>query len=90
MFLDEISAMPYDLQKQAVEGLQEEYIRRVGGNREIPVDVRIIAAVNEPVERLIRAKPQKGSLFQTQYNQFNPSGIEREKRRHSDSGEHLS
>ncbi len=43
--------------------LQEEYIRRVGGNREIPVDVRIIAAVNEPVERLIETKASERILY---------------------------
>jgi arginine utilization regulatory protein len=63
LFLDEISAMPYDLQSKLLRVLQEEYIRRVGGNKEIPVDVRIIAAVNEPVERLIETKALRKDLY---------------------------
>lgn len=54
LLLDEISAMPYDLQSKLLRVLQEEYIRRVGGNRDIPIDVRIIATVNEIPEELIK------------------------------------
>lgn len=53
LLLDEISAMPYDLQSKLLRVLQEDYIRRVGGTKDIPVDVRIIATVNEPPEKLI-------------------------------------
>lgn len=54
LLLDEISAMPYDLQSKLLRVLQEEYIRRVGGNKDIPIDVRIIATVNEMPEELIK------------------------------------
>lgn len=54
LLLDEISAMPYDLQSKLLRVLQEDYIRRVGGNRDIPIDVRIIATVNEKPEELIK------------------------------------
>lgn len=53
LLLDEISAMPYDLQSKLLRVLQEDYIRRVGGTKDIPIDVRIIATVNEPPEKLI-------------------------------------
>ena len=45
LLLDEISAMPYELQGKLLRVLQEDYIRRVGGSRDIPVDVRIIACL---------------------------------------------
>lgn len=54
LLLDEISAMPYELQSKLLRVLQEDYIRRVGGNKDIPIDVRIIATVNEPPEELMR------------------------------------
>ncbi|QIB67896.1 PAS domain-containing protein [Aminipila butyrica] len=53
LLLDEISAMPYELQSKLLRVLQEDYIRRVGGSRDIPIDVRIIATVNETPEKLI-------------------------------------
>ena len=49
LLLDEISAMPYDLQSKLLRVLQEDYIRRVGGTSDIPVNTRIIATVNEPL-----------------------------------------
>lgn len=54
LLLDEISAMPYELQSKLLRVLQEDYIRRVGGSRDIPIDVRIIATVNETPEELIK------------------------------------
>lgn len=63
LFLDEISAMPYDLQSKLLRVLQEDYIRRVGGNKDIPVDVRIIAAVNEPAEKLIESGALRKDLY---------------------------
>ncbi|MBR0598836.1 sigma-54 interaction domain-containing protein [Sinanaerobacter chloroacetimidivorans] len=53
LLLDEISAMPYDLQSKLLRVLQENYIRRVGGTKDIPIDVRIIATINEKAEDLI-------------------------------------
>lgn len=54
LLLDEISAMPYDLQSKLLRVLQECYIRRVGGSKDIPIDVRIIATVNEDPIDLIK------------------------------------
>ena len=53
LLLDEVSAMPYDLQGKLLRVLQEQYIRRVGGDRDIPIDTRIIATVNEDPQKLI-------------------------------------
>ncbi|MCB6993094.1 sigma 54-interacting transcriptional regulator [bacterium 210820-DFI.6.37] len=67
LLLDEISAMPYDLQSKLLRVLQEDYIRRVGGNKDIPIDVRIIATVNESPESLI----QSGALRKDLYYRLN-------------------
>lgn len=71
LLLDEISAMPYELQSKLLRVLQEDYIRRVGGSRDIPVDVRIIATVNEPPQELI----EKGLLRKDLYYRLNVVNI---------------
>lgn len=63
LLLDEISAMPYDLQSKLLRVLQERYIRRIGGTKDIPVDVRIIGTVNEPPQELIARNALRSDLF---------------------------
>ncbi len=63
LILDEISAMPYGLQGKLLRVLQEDYIRRVGGEKDIPVDVRIIATINEPAENLINRGMLRKDLY---------------------------
>ncbi|MCI8609739.1 MAG: sigma 54-interacting transcriptional regulator [Firmicutes bacterium] len=64
LLLDEISAMPYDLQSKLLRVLQENYIRRVGGAKDIPVDVRIIATVNEaPEDLMVQGKLRKDLYY---------------------------
>ncbi len=63
LLLDEISAMPYDLQSKLLRVLQENYVRRIGGNKDIPIAVRIIATVNEPPEELIAAGKLRKDLY---------------------------
>ena len=63
LLLDEVSAMPYELQSKLLRVLQEEYIRRVGGTRDIPVDVRIIATVNESPEKLMAEGKLRKDLY---------------------------
>lgn len=53
LLLDEISAMPIGLQGKLLRVLQEEYIRRVGGEKDIPINVRVIATINEPAKDLV-------------------------------------
>lgn len=67
LLLDEISAMPYELQSKLLRVLQEDYIRRVGGNKDIPIDVRIIATVNETPDELMG----KGLLRKDLYYRLN-------------------
>lgn len=63
LLLDEINSMPYELQSKLLRVLQEDYIRRVGGTRDIPIDVRIIATVNEPPEKLMQEGKLRKDLF---------------------------
>ncbi|GKV66914.1 MULTISPECIES: sigma 54-interacting transcriptional regulator [unclassified Sporosarcina] len=53
IFLDEIGEMPLHLQVKLLRVLQENEIERVGGNKIIPIDVRIIAATNRELSELI-------------------------------------
>ncbi|MDR0357325.1 MAG: sigma 54-interacting transcriptional regulator [Clostridiales Family XIII bacterium] len=63
LLLDEINSMPIELQGKLLRVLQEGYIRRVGGTKDILVDIRFIATVNEPVDELIRAGTLRKDLY---------------------------
>jgi DNA-binding NtrC family response regulator len=64
VFLDEIGDMPAALQAKLLRFLEERRFRRVGGTREISVDVRIIAATNRELEQLIdEGKFRRDLLF---------------------------
>lgn len=52
IFLDEISEMSLETQAQFLRVLQEQTIRRIGGIKEVPVDVRVIAASNRNLEEM--------------------------------------
>lgn len=53
LFLDEIGDLPFPLQVKLLRFLQERVIERIGGRREIPVDVRIVCATHQNLDRLI-------------------------------------
>lgn len=63
LLLDEINSMPYDTQAKLLRVLQEGYVRRVGGSKDIPVDVRIIATSNESAEELLKSDRFRSDLF---------------------------
>lgn len=63
LLLDEINSMPYELQAKLLRVLQENYIRRVGGSNDIPIDVRIITTCNEPPEKILKEGKLRKDLF---------------------------
>ncbi|HAH58078.1 MAG: sigma 54-interacting transcriptional regulator [Lentimicrobiaceae bacterium] len=63
LFLDEIGEMPLDMQVKLLRALQESAITRVGGNKLIPVDVRIVAATNKNLKEEIAKGNFRSDLF---------------------------
>ncbi len=56
VFLDEIGEMPPHLQAKLLRVLQEKKVRRVGGSKEVPFDVRLITATNQNIDEMVRTK----------------------------------
>ena len=63
LFLDEIGEIPLRIQALLLRVLQERTIRRVGGERIIPVDVRIITATNRNLEEEVEEKQFRSDLY---------------------------
>jgi two-component system NtrC family response regulator len=63
IFLDEIGDLPYDLQAKLLRFLQERVIERVGGRKEIPLDVRIICATHQDLTQHIQEGRFREDLF---------------------------
>lgn len=53
LFLDEVGDIPFALQVKLLRFLQERVIERIGGRKEIPVDVRIVCATHQNLDQLI-------------------------------------
>src|SRR3982750_4464190 len=56
LFLDEIGDMPLELQPKLLRVLQEKEFERLGGNRTIKVDVRVVAATNRNLREMVAAR----------------------------------
>ncbi len=63
LFLDEIGEVPLPIQVKLLRFLQEQYIERVGGRQEIPVDTRVIAATNADLKKGMAAGTFREDLF---------------------------
>lgn len=63
LFLDEVGDLSLELQVKLLRVLEERQIRRVGGDRAIPLNVRVIAATNRPLEADMRSGRFREDLF---------------------------
>jgi len=63
LFLDEIGEMALDTQSKLLRVLEEREFMRVGGNQNLRVDVRVIAATNADLEQLVRERTFRGDLY---------------------------
>ncbi len=72
LFLDEIGNLSYENQIQLLRVLQERKVRKVGGNKEIPVDVRVLVATNEDLKK----QALDGEFREDIYHRLNEFKIE--------------
>lgn len=67
LFLDEVANLSYDIQASLLRVIQERKFKRVGGNKEMSIDIRIIVASNENLQDAYR----KGKFREDLYHRFN-------------------
>ncbi len=72
LFLDEIGELDISLQAKLLRALQERQIRRVGGTKEIPIDVRVVAATNRDLLKMT----EEGSFREDLYYRLNVLSLE--------------
>jgi len=58
LFLDEIGNLPVTMQTKLLTVLEQRLIRRIGANSDIPIDIRLISATNQPIHQMV----EKGSF----------------------------
>jgi len=63
LFLDEIEAMPLEVQPKLLRILESNQLIRVGGNKIIPIDVRIISSSNQDLSLLVKEGKFRGDLY---------------------------
>lgn len=63
LFLDEVGDLPPELQPKLLRALQEKEFERLGGTRTIPVDVRLIAATNRNLEKMVADREFRSDLY---------------------------
>ncbi len=63
LFLDEIGDMPQSAQAKILRVLENKSLKRIGGTRDITVDVRVIAATNRDLERLVKEGTFREDLY---------------------------
>ena len=72
LFLDEIGNLSYENQIQLLRALQERKIKRVGSNKEIDVDIRIVTATNEDLTEAV----ENGSFREDLFHRINEFSVE--------------
>ena len=63
LFLDEIAEMPLSMQSKLLHAVEESDIERLGGEKSIPVDVRIVTATNKNLEQAVRDGKFREDLY---------------------------
>lgn len=63
LFLDEVGELPYEMQSKLLRVLQEKTFYRVGGTVPIKSNIRVIAASNQPIERLVEENRFRRDLY---------------------------
>ncbi len=63
IFLDELGELALDLQPKLLRVLEQREVRRVGGNKPIPINVRVVAATNRALEDEVRSGKFREDLF---------------------------
>jgi two-component system, NtrC family, response regulator HydG len=71
LFLDEVGNLSYDIQASLLRVIQERRFKRVGGTKEMPLDLRIIVASNENLQDAYK----KGKFREDLYHRFNEFSI---------------
>lgn len=71
LFLDEVANLSYDVQASLLRVIQERKYKRVGGNKESTIDIRVIVASNENLQ----AAYKKGTFREDLYHRFNEFSI---------------
>jgi len=67
IFLDEIGDMPLPMQAKLLRVLEEAEIERIGGDKPVPVDVRVVVATHRNLETLVRERKFRQDLFHRVY-----------------------
>jgi len=63
IFLDEIGNLSYDIQVKLLRAIQERKIRRIGSNKDIEIDVRIVVATNEDLSLMVKDSNFREDLY---------------------------
>jgi two-component system response regulator HydG len=71
LFLDEIGNLSYDIQIKLLRAIQERVIRKIGSNRDVPVDVRILVATNDDLNN----EAGKGNFREDLFHRLNEFSI---------------
>lgn len=72
LFLDEIGNLSYENQVKLLRVIQERKIKKIGGTKDIPIDVRVIVATNENLAEAVK----RGDFREDLYHRFNEFRIE--------------
>jgi two-component system response regulator PilR (NtrC family) len=63
LFLDEVADLPLHMQVKLLRAIQEKHVRPIGGQKELPVDVRIISATHKNLAQLVEDEAFRQDLF---------------------------